>query len=119
MDLKRQFKKIDLERLILVPVFIFLLLINASGAYSHLMEHSFSDLHSTMHILHKGLVICFYLLIVALFFTRSKARATGSPLLAGTLAYAGTFTPCNPSDLMLEKGTPMDRCRRVIHRVLR
>jgi protein-S-isoprenylcysteine O-methyltransferase Ste14 len=93
MDLKKQFNKIDLERLILVPVFIFLILIYASGAYSYLMEHSFSDVTSTLHIVHKGLLICFYVLVVALFFTRSQARATSSSLLARTLAYAGTFTP--------------------------
>jgi len=93
MDLKTQFNKIDVERLILVPVFIFLMLICASGAYSYLMEHSFSDFTSTLHIVHKGLMVCFYLLTVALFFTRSQARATSSSLLARILAYAGTFMP--------------------------
>ncbi len=93
MDLKKQFNKIDLERLILVPVFFFLLLINGLGAYSYLMEHSFSDLTSTLRLVHKGLLIFFYFLIVALFFMRSRARATSRSLLAKILAYAGTFTP--------------------------
>lgn len=93
MDLKIQFGRIDLERLILVPVFIFLILIYASGVYSYLMEHSFSDVTSIFHIVHKGLMICFYFLVVALFFRRSQATATTSSLLARTLAYVGTFTP--------------------------
>lgn len=93
MDLKKLFNKIDLERVILVPVFFFLMLINVSGAYLYLTKHSFSDLTSTLHIVHKGLMICFYLLVIALFLTRSQAKATSRSLLARTLAYAGTFTP--------------------------
>ena len=93
MDLKKHFNKVDFERLVLVPVFFSLLLINALGAYSHLEKHLFSDAVSTFHIVHKGLMICFYILLIALFFTRSEAKATSRSLLARTLAYAGTFTP--------------------------
>lgn len=93
MDLRKLFNEIDLERVILVPVFFFLMLINVSGAYLYLTKHSFSDVTSTLHIVHKGLIICFYLLVIALFFTRSQAKATSRSLLARTLAYAGTFTP--------------------------
>ena len=94
MDLREHFEKIDLERLILLPVFAFLILVNASGAYSCLMKNSlFSDVCSTMQILHKGLMVCFYMLIVALFFMRIKPKATSRSFSARALAYAGTFTP--------------------------
>ncbi len=93
MDSKKQFNKIDLERMILVPVFICLILINTLGAYSYLTKHPFSDVTSILHVVHKGLIICFYILVVVLFFRRSQARATSRSLLARTLAYAGTFTP--------------------------
>jgi protein-S-isoprenylcysteine O-methyltransferase Ste14 len=93
MDLKKQFKEIDFERVILVSVFILLMLANASNTYQHLMEHSFSDLTSTLHVLYKGLIICFYFLMAALFLVQSRARATTSSLLARTVAYGGTFAP--------------------------
>jgi protein-S-isoprenylcysteine O-methyltransferase Ste14 len=93
MGLKIQLNRIDLERLILVPVFIFLILIYGTGVHSYLMEHPFSHVISILHIVHKGLMICFYFLVIALFFRRSQARATTSSLLARTLAYVGTFTP--------------------------
>ena len=93
MDLKEQLNTIDIERLILVPVFFFLLFINAWGIYAYLTDHSFSDVISILRLVHRGLVTCFYLLVVVLFFTRSQARTTSSSLLARTLAYVGTFLP--------------------------
>ena len=83
----------DLERVILTPIFSSLILIASSGTYRYLIEHSFSDMTSTLHLVYKGLTIAFYFLVVALFFMRSQARATSRSLLARILAYAGTFTP--------------------------
>ncbi len=93
MDLKDQFSRIDLERLILVPVFVFLLAVIVSGTYLHFAKHSSWDMTSTLQLVHRGLVICFYLLVVTLFFRRSHARATSNSVLAKALAYAGTFVP--------------------------
>jgi len=93
MDSKKQFNEIDLERLILVPVFTFLILTHALGVYSYLIEHSVSDVTSTLHLVHQGFLICFYFLVVALFFIRSQATSTSRSLPARALAYAGTFTP--------------------------
>ncbi len=93
MDLRKQLNKIDLERLILVPLLTLLILMHAAGVYSYLMAHSFSDVTSILHTVHKGLILCFYFLTAVLFFIRSQPVATSSSLLARTLAYVGTFTP--------------------------
>lgn len=93
MNLKRELDEIDLERLLLVPVLFSLLLVNVSGAYSYLATHPLRDFTSTLQIAQRGLLVCFYLLLITLFFTRSQASATSRSVLARVLAYVGSFTP--------------------------
>jgi protein-S-isoprenylcysteine O-methyltransferase Ste14 len=93
MDWKRQYEQIDLERVVVVPIFTFLMLMNVWGTYLFLGNDYHPDLTSTLYVVRQGLNTCFFLLIIVLFFARSRANATSRSLLARTLAYVGTFTP--------------------------
>ncbi|MBA3037868.1 MAG: isoprenylcysteine carboxylmethyltransferase family protein [Desulfobacterium sp.] len=91
--LKDIFREMDFERLILVPIFVFLLLANATMVYNYAKLHDFSSVTILFSLLHKVLVVCFCLLVIALFFIRSQARATSRSWIARIIAYAGSFTP--------------------------
>ena len=93
MNLRTNFKAMDIERLLLVPVFSFLLACAAMGAYSHATRNSQDDLAKILNICHSVLLFCFYLLIIVLFFLRSASKANCRRNLPRVLAYAGTFVP--------------------------
>jgi len=73
MSLKEQFQEMDIERVLLVPVFVFLLGVTGSVSYSYARAHSLTEVTTILILVHKGLLICFYLLVIALFFMRSQA----------------------------------------------
>jgi protein-S-isoprenylcysteine O-methyltransferase Ste14 len=93
MDWKEEYQKIDVERVIVVPVFSFLMLMNILASYSYLRNDHYPDVASILYAIRRGLIICFYLLVIILFFARSQAKATTRSRLARTLAYVGTFAP--------------------------
>jgi protein-S-isoprenylcysteine O-methyltransferase Ste14 len=93
MNLRANLKEIDIERLILVPVFSFLLACSAMVTYSHAIRHSSDDPGKILIIFHSILLFCFYLLIIVLFFLRSASKANCQRILPKVLAYAGTFVP--------------------------
>ena len=93
MEEKNENRKIDLERAILVPVFLFLLLANIGGVYSSLAKDFILNVTFILHIVHSGLLVCFYVLLITLFFIRYQAKATSRSIVANMLAYVGTFTP--------------------------
>ena len=70
MEEKNENRKIDLERAILVPVFLFLLLANIGGVYSSLAKDFILNVTFILHIVHSGLLVCFYVLLITLFFIR-------------------------------------------------
>ena len=93
MNLRANLKAMDFERLLLVPVFSFLLACSAMGAYSHAIRYSPGDPGKILYICHSVLLFCFYLLIIVLFFLRSASKANSQRIIPRVLAYAGTFVP--------------------------
>jgi protein-S-isoprenylcysteine O-methyltransferase Ste14 len=93
MNLRADLKAMDFERLLLVPVFSFLLACSGMGVYSHAISLSSDDPGKILYICHDLLLFCFYLLIIVLFFLRSASKANSPRILPRVLAYAGTFVP--------------------------
>lgn len=93
MNLREELRSMDLERLILVPIFFFLLGCSALNAYSNAGKLSLNDLTRILFVTHAVLMVCFYLLIIVLFFLRSTPKANSHRLMPKILAYVGTFMP--------------------------
>lgn len=90
MTLQDEIKTIDLERLILIPIFAGLLFLSLIGTIRHFL---FIDLSPTslLFALHHILSLVFSVLMIVLFFRRSRATAGSDGFFPNFLAYVGTF----------------------------
>jgi protein-S-isoprenylcysteine O-methyltransferase Ste14 len=92
VQLKEQVRSLDLERIILVPIFVILLVFSSLGLFAQ-GAVSLGGLVGVLVMFYRLLLIAFYVLAVVLLLTRSDAKAKSRRILPRVAAYAGTFAP--------------------------
>jgi protein-S-isoprenylcysteine O-methyltransferase Ste14 len=82
---------IDWGRIVLVPVFVLLLLVNVAAAVTVLRERQGAA--AAAGLLASGLTISFYVLVIAAYLRRGEASATTESSVARAAAVLGTAAP--------------------------
>ena len=93
MDFVETIHKIDIGRVIAVPVFTFLMLMNISCFYKEAGALLPIDMIKMLGLFHHLLVIFFYALVVLLYFLRTSASSTTMSFWAKAVAIIATFLP--------------------------
>jgi protein-S-isoprenylcysteine O-methyltransferase Ste14 len=86
-------RRIDTERLFLVPALVMLLLISVVELGSQWSSGAFSEASGALTAVHRVLRILFYVLMVSLLLIRKESRSSAPSRRATVAAYVGTFTP--------------------------
>lgn len=85
--------KIDIGRLIIVPVFSLLMVSNVLVLFGDLKALEPVSAFKIAALMHRALIIWFYFLLVFLYFVRSTAKATIKSFNARIIAIISTFLP--------------------------
>ena len=85
--------KIDIGRLISIPVFTFFMIFNINFVYRDIRALLPLTTVKTFGLIYHLLLVCFYVLIILLYFLRTPARLTNRSLATNTIAVLTTFTP--------------------------
>ncbi len=89
----RDIKKVDAGRLIIIPIFAFLMTINILVVNQDLRTLSPISTIKAAGLIHHLLMICFYSLIIFLYFLRTPAKSTSRSHVANLIAIVATFLP--------------------------
>ncbi len=92
MQLTESTRSMDLERIVLVPIFTILLVTSTLALFTR-VNTPLDDLLGALVLTHSLLLVAFNLLVVALLLVRSDATAKSRSALPRIAAYAGTFGP--------------------------
>jgi protein-S-isoprenylcysteine O-methyltransferase Ste14 len=90
---ERSSQSMDIERLLLVPVFTVFLVYGAFVLAHSLGAASSGTPVRLLTLVYQALLTIFYVLTIVLFVLRRDARATARGFLPRTLAYVATFAP--------------------------
>ena len=93
MDEPARDQRIDIGRLFIVPVFVFLMSINVYIAFNAAKDLFPLTAGHAVQTLNQVLVICFYAFIIVFYFQRRSAISTHPSLLTKGFAIAATFIP--------------------------
>lgn len=93
MKLRAQFRSIDIERVILVPVMALLLWGVISALFSGGNRASDSVLVNALDLIYQVLMAIFYVMLVFFLLTRNPASAKSGGIAPTAAAYVGTFLP--------------------------
>ena len=85
--------KIDVGRLISIPVFTFFMIFNINFVYSDIRTLLPLTNLTVVGLIHHLLLVCFYALIILLYFLRTRARLTDRVFVTNIIAILATFTP--------------------------
>jgi protein-S-isoprenylcysteine O-methyltransferase Ste14 len=85
--------RIDVGRLLMVPVSVLMLLVDARVQVSAAIAASATDPAGVLRALSAALVCAFYILIIWSYLRRGPAVATTKSITASAVAIAATFTP--------------------------
>lgn len=85
--------KIEIGRLIAIPVFAFFMTIRTYVVFGDIKALLPISTVKLVGLIHHILILSFYALIILLYFLRSSARSTNRSLVTNTIALLGTFTP--------------------------
>lgn len=91
--LQEHVRGMDIERLILLPPLVLLMLLNITGAYRYWTSLDEWTFGTTLDAVYRGLIIVFYVMIVVLLLVRAPSRSGTSSIAANGAAYLGTFAP--------------------------
>ncbi len=83
----------DVGRLIILPIFAFLMTINVLVVCQHLRTLLPISPTKAAGLIHHLLMVCFYSLIVFLYFLRSRAKSTSRSSVTNFIAIVATFIP--------------------------
>jgi protein-S-isoprenylcysteine O-methyltransferase Ste14 len=83
----------DAGRLIIVPIFGLLLAANIAALYGDLRSFELGSVVKAVMLIHRLLLVCFYALLVYLYFIRRPARSSTRSFAVKTAAVVGTFLP--------------------------
>jgi protein-S-isoprenylcysteine O-methyltransferase Ste14 len=93
MRLGEQLRSIDVERVILVPILVFLLCLAILSLVAGADQHASSGLAGVLYAIYLILLIAFYVIAVLLLIIRSPAKAESRGFVPRAAAYLGTFLP--------------------------
>ncbi|MCK8608341.1 isoprenylcysteine carboxylmethyltransferase family protein [Agromyces sp. C10] len=93
MQLREQLKSIDVERVVLVPALVLLLLLTVLSLLSGVERHASSGLAGYLYVAYLVLLIAFYVIAVVLLVVRAPAKAERRGFAPRAAAYLGTFLP--------------------------
>ncbi len=93
MNAVRNPNKVDIGRLIAVSIFAFFLTLNILVAYRDISILLPINITKTLGLIHHLLVVCFYALIIFLYFLRSSASSRSNSFVTNTVAVLTTFAP--------------------------
>ncbi len=85
--------KIDTGRLLIVPVFALILLVNVSQVHADITALQPIDTVKFSQVIHHLLVGAFNMLLIFLYFMRRSAKATSDSYLAKAIAVIASFLP--------------------------
>jgi protein-S-isoprenylcysteine O-methyltransferase Ste14 len=86
-------RRMDGERLILVPLLSGLLFLNVVSTVQHLTGTEAFGAHEVLTAIYKSLIVGFYVLLLVLLLIRTKAKDTRRNWRGTVMAYFGTFAP--------------------------
>ena len=86
-------RKMDLGRLALMPVFTFFLTLNSLAVYKDLKGVYPFNLNKAVEFTHHLLIVCFYILLVLLYFLRTSPISTSKSPVTNIIAIVTTFIP--------------------------
>jgi protein-S-isoprenylcysteine O-methyltransferase Ste14 len=89
----RNINKIDVGRLIIVPIFAFLMTLNILVVYRDLKTILPISTIKITELIHHMLIVSFYFLIIFLYFLRSPTRSTSRSHVTNLFAIIATFIP--------------------------
>ena len=93
MSIDHNTYKMDLGRLTILPIFSLLVVFNMVGVYADVKALEPVRAIKVATLIHHMLLICFYSLVVFLYFIRSAAKSTTKSLIAKTIALIASFLP--------------------------
>jgi protein-S-isoprenylcysteine O-methyltransferase Ste14 len=108
--------KIDLGRLFLIPTFTFFLTLNALTVYRDLKSLDPINLIKAIGFIHHLLIVCFYILLILLYFLRTSAISTSKSPLTNIIAILTAFIPFTIP--LLENNSFVDPVNAVISSVI-
>lgn len=86
-------RKIDVGRLIVIPISTFLVTLNILTVYKDLRVLFPVDTIKAFTVIYHLLIVCFYALIILLYFLRSQATSTSKSFMTNGIAIMATFIP--------------------------
>ncbi len=89
----RNENKIDMGRLIILPIFVFLMTINILVVCQQVRALLPVTTMKAAGLIHHLLMVCFYSLIIFLYFLRSRAKSTSRSHVTNFIAIVATFIP--------------------------
>ncbi len=89
----RDVNKMDVGRLIIIPIFAFLMIINILVVNQDLRNLSPISTVKAAGLIHHVLMVCFYFLIIVLYFLRTPAKSTTRSHVTNLIAIVATFIP--------------------------
>jgi len=92
VQLTESLRSLDLERIILVPIFLILMVFSSLSLFAQ-GGASLGGLVGVLVLFYRLMLLAFYVLAVVLLLTRSDAKAKSRQVLPRVAAYAGTFAP--------------------------
>jgi protein-S-isoprenylcysteine O-methyltransferase Ste14 len=93
MSIGQNTYKMDIGRLTILPIFSMLVVSNLAGVYADIKALEQVSTIKVATLIHHMLLICFYSLVVFLYFIRSAAKSTTKSLIAKTIALIASFLP--------------------------
>lgn len=93
MPTNRNVNKIDIGRLIITPIFTFLMTINAVVVYQDVKALLPISLIKATGLIHHLLIVCFFVLIIFLYFLRSPTKSTSRSHVPNFVAVVASFIP--------------------------
>jgi protein-S-isoprenylcysteine O-methyltransferase Ste14 len=90
---RNQFRDVDVERVVLVPILVLLTSGNALGTVKALESAGSLSSRELLEGVYQLLVVLFYVMMIGLLLFRSKASSGSRSKMATVAAYLGTFTP--------------------------
>ncbi len=93
MATKKIDHRMDIGRMIILPIFGLLLLANIKGIYADAKALEPTSTIKVATLIHHLLLVCFYALLVFLYFIRSAAKSTTRSFITKTIAIIATFLP--------------------------
>ncbi len=91
--MNRTARKIDRGRLIILPIFSLLMVVNIAGFVEQVKAADSVSSIKIASLINSFLVVIFYVLLVILYLIRTSAKSTTDSLTAKTVAVISTFLP--------------------------